>query len=319
LFGIRLIKCRFAFIKIYTLKIEQVLAHYLLKNKQLTLQGIGTFHLEASLPDSADPDKPIYIPADAVSFDYNPKVTEDDQLVDFLVEHTKKIKPLASSDLDSFLSLGRQFLNIGKPFVLQNIGTLEKANSGELIFTGGQPVAPRMEPQKAKIEDEGAEQHEENLFNDYQKERIRGNGKQTLFVILTVVILGLIIWAAWHFIVDNSGEKIETTDSVVPVADSTDYKDSVAAVQALNSNGLDGLNNSDTSGFKVIVNQFQSLQAATNRLNTLKRNNRNVEIYTEDSVSYKIGESFNLPLSDTTRIMDSLSRYYGRKKLQLEF
>ena len=99
------------------MKIDQVLVHYLLKTKHLSLQGIGTFDLDATLPDSADPDKPIIIPADAIKFNYNPKTVEDDELVNFIVLHTKKIKPLASSDLDSFLSLGRQFLNIGKPLI----------------------------------------------------------------------------------------------------------------------------------------------------------------------------------------------------------
>ena len=108
------------------MKIEQVLVHYLLKTKQLTLQGIGTFHLDAAIPDTADSEKPVVIPENAITFTYDPRATEDDGLVDFIVEHTKKIKPLAASDLDSFLSLGRQFLNIGKPFNLPHIGTLGK-------------------------------------------------------------------------------------------------------------------------------------------------------------------------------------------------
>src|SRR6185437_16456160 len=113
----------------------------LLKTKQLTLQGIGIFHLDASVPTSADPDKPIIIPENAITFQYDPRAKEDEGLVDFIVEHTRKIKPLAASDLDSFLSLGRQFLNIGKPFNLPHIGTLEKLNSGVLSFIGGQHVA----------------------------------------------------------------------------------------------------------------------------------------------------------------------------------
>ena len=108
---------------------------YLLKNKQISLQGIGTFKLDISLPEVTDNEKPVIIPANAVSFHYDPKVGEEETIVDFIVEHTKKIKPLASADLDSFLTLGRQFLNIGKPFTIQNLGTLDKLKSGELEFT----------------------------------------------------------------------------------------------------------------------------------------------------------------------------------------
>ena len=119
------------------MKIEQALVLYLLKHKQISLQGIGTFKIDALLPESTDNDKPVVIPPDAISFVYDPKTGEDDELIDFIVQNTKKIKPLASADLDSFLTLGRQFLNIGKPFTIQNLGTLEKLNNGDLEFKPG--------------------------------------------------------------------------------------------------------------------------------------------------------------------------------------
>ena len=318
MFGIRLIKCRFAFTKIDTLKIEQVLVHYLLKNKHLTLQGIGTFTLDAAIPDSADPEKPIVIPADAITFHYDPKVTEDEELVDFIVLHTKKIKPLASSDLDSFLSLGRQFLNIGKPLNLQNIGTLEKLNSGDLVFIPGQMIAPRMEPQKAKIEDEGAEEHEENMFNDYQKERRSGNSKQTFFVILSLLVVALIVWAVWHYSTNKTDENVSTTDSVVPVDDSSRIKDSMAVYAPADSNKINN-NPLDSATFKVVVNEFTNQAAALRRLQNLKTYHRNVIMYTDDSVTYKIAEPFTLPLSDTTKVLDSLNRYYRKNKTSIEF
>ncbi len=318
MFGIRLIKCRFAIIKINTLKIEQVLVHYLLKNKFLTLQGIGTLSLDSAVPDSADPEKPIIIPADAITFHYDPKVTEDDKLVDFIVVHTKKIKPLASSDLDSFLSLGRQFLNIGKPFNLHNIGTLEKLNSGELVFIGGQLMAPRMEPQRAKIEDEGAEEHEENMFKDYQQDRKSGNGKQTIFAILFILVLGLIVWGIWRYNSNKSDENISTTDAVVPVTDSARIKDSMSIYTPFDSNTINK-NLPDISSFKVVVNEFTNAQSASRRLEILKKYNRNVVMFTNDSITFKVAEPFSLPLSDTTKVMDSLNRYYGKNKTHIEF
>jgi len=298
------------------LKIEQVLVHYLLKNKFLNLQGIGTFHLEANLPDTADTDKPVFIPADAIKFHYDPKVTEDEGLVDFIVQHTKKIKPLASSDLDSFLSLGRQFLNIGKPFYLPDIGTIEKLNSGELVFIGGQLIAPRMEPQRAKIEDEGAEEHEANMFNDYQREKSQVDGRKLFFIALSLLILGLIGWAIWHYAFnENKEENVSTTEDIVPMADSSHIKDSMA----LNNPGSSHTtfkNPTDTFTFKVVVNEFRDKQAALTRYANLKNYNRKVILYTDDSVTYKIAEPFIRPLSDTSKVLDSLNRYYNKTKIE---
>ena len=179
------------------MKIEQALVLYLLKHKQISLQGIGTFKIDAIVPESTDSDKPVFIPSDAISFVYDPKTTEDNELIDFIVQNTKKIKPLASADLDSYLTLGRQFLNIGKPFTIQNLGTLEKLKNGDLEFKPG-PLIQKVEVPKLKIEDEGAEQHEENLFNDYRRER-SGNNSRAVLIIFIIVILGLGSWAAWYF------------------------------------------------------------------------------------------------------------------------
>lgn len=304
--------------KITTLKIEQVLVHYLLKNKFLILQGIGTFRLEATLPDTADPEKPIIIPADAITFQYDPKVTEDEGLVDFIVQYTHKIKPLASSDLDSFLSLGRQFLNIGKPFTLPSIGTIDKLNSGELVFVGGQLIAPRMEPQKTKIEDEGAEKHEENLFNDYQKERKQIDSQKIFLVVVLLVLAGLIGWAIWYFGFHNEDvDTVTSTEAIAPVGDSSHIKDSLA--RAAGNYNLSTKNSTDSFTFKIVVNEFRNKQAAITRFENLKSYNRKVIMYTDDSIIYKIAEPFMRPLSDTTKVLDSLNRYYSADKTKIEY
>ena len=288
------------------MKIEQVLVYYLLKTKHLDLQGIGTFQLESSVPDVTDSDKPVVLPENSVTFYYDPKVTEDEGLVDFIVEQTHKIKPLAASDLDSFLSLGRQFLNIGKPFSLPNIGTLEKLNSGLLAFKPGQMIAEKIEPNKIRNEGENGAEPEESLFNDYQKDRRSNGGPKLLLVLLVLIILGFIGWAVWHFAFNksNAPEALTTTEPIVPVKDSALKSDSTIIANAKPVN--------DTVSFRVIVNQYRTAFSAEKRLAALKRNNRNVVMYTDDSSTFKIAEPFHLPLSDTTKVLDSLKAFYPK-------
>ena len=297
------------------MKIEQVLVHYLIKNKSLPLQGIGTFKLEASIPDSADTNKPVFIPENAITFDYNPRQTEDEGLVDFIVEHTNKIKPLAASDLDSFLSLARQFLNIGKPFILPNIGTLEKLNSGVLAFKQGLLIAEKMEPNKVRNQDDG-EVHEESLFNDYQKERKNNNGGKTILILLVLIIIGCLVWGVWHyaFTKKEPTETLNSTEGIIPVKDSAFKADSTTIAGAK----LKPQEVSDTVSFKIVIREYHTQNAAEKRLEKLKAFQRNVVLYTDDSITYKIAESFNLPLSDTTRILDSLKRYYAKARLEIK-
>lgn len=298
------------------MKIDQVLIHYLLKHKQLPLQGIGTFRLEAVLPDTADPDKPIIIPENAISFQYDPKVAEDKNLIDFIIENTRKIRPLASSDLESYLMLGREFLNIGNPFILPNIGTLQKTNSGELVFKGGQHAADKIGTQRVKIEDEGAEKYEENMFNDYQRKHKTQNGN-TILIAVSLLVVGFIAWAVWRYAFNNEEqqEKLSSTDMIVPLPDSSQKTDSLSTTNPLlNANNNVFRNPLDSFTFQVVVNEFTNSQAALARLAQLKSYGRNVILYTNDSITYKIAEPFMRPLADTTKVLDSLSRYYGNSK-----
>jgi hypothetical protein len=302
-------------------KIEQALVLYLLKHKQIALQGIGTFRIDALVPENTDSDKPFVIPPDAISFVYDSKAGEDDELIDFIVQNTKKIKPLASADLDSFLTLGRQFLNIGKPFTIQNLGTLEKLNNGDLEFKPG-PLIQKVEVPKLKIEDEGAEQHEENLFNDYKTEP-SGDNRRTLLIIFTIIILGAGAWAAWNFgFRKNNAEKIPATDAIIPIADTVATPKKIDT-SVVSQNLADSLNkfkvpSSDSFTFNVVVRQTRDKEVALARLAILKSFGRNVIMYTSDSITFKVAEPFALPLSDTSRILDSLNKKFYDGKAFIE-
>lgn len=303
------------------MKIEQALVLYLIKHKQISLQGIGTFKIDGSISENTDNDKPVIIPAESVSFIYDPKVKEEDELIDFIVLNTKKIKPLASADLDSFLTLGRQFLNIGKPFTIQNLGTLEKLKSGQLEFKGG-PLIQKVEVPHTKIKDEGAEKHEENLFNDYQKERSSNNGKVILIVII-IILLGLGAWAAWHYGFQKNNTE-SAADNIVPIKDTSDISqkqkaDLLAETQRITDSVRNIQKNPvDSFTFKVVVKETTSKDVALAMFQHLKTNGRKVIMYTRDSITYKVFQPFMLPLSDTTRILDSLNHYYYRGKAHVE-
>ncbi len=312
------------------MKIEQALVLYLLKNKQISLQGIGNFKIEGSFPETMDNEKPVIIPPEAISFTYNPKGEEEPDLIDFLVVHTKKIKPLASADLDSFLTLGRQFLNIGKPFTIQNLGTLEKLKSGMLEFRPG-PLIQRVETPQTKIEDEGAEPHEENMFHEYGKENT--NNRKALVLILIIILLVAGTWAGWHYGFSNkANEQTESNDNnIVPVLDSsasTDsarMKDSVAAAKKINdSTSNDSLkiaqkNITDSVSFNVVVFQTSDKDSAMSRFSRIKKHGTKVIMYTDDdSITFKIAHQFRLPLKDTTKLLDSLNRHFYRGKAHLE-
>ncbi|MBA3674771.1 MAG: hypothetical protein H0W75_07420 [Chitinophagaceae bacterium] len=291
------------------MKIEQVLVHQLYNKKKITLQGIGSFNLDSSVSLPVDSDKGMIIPENALSFEYDPRAVEDEGLIDAMVQNTKKIKPLASSDLDSFLMLGRQFLNIGKPFTIEGLGTLDKAQSGELFFIPGQFTTPKIEAPKALKANESEEKS--GLFPDYNAET-KNNYTKPVLIIVAILLLCLGAWAAYHFF--SQKNKSDQVNKPQPVQNNTDSvalnKDTTIAPATAN----------DHYTFKIVFKKTADKRAALKAYNRMKEYGHTVIMYTSDSVIYKVAEPFTLPLSDTTHIKDSLNKYYylGKGRVELK-
>lgn len=302
----------------------------MLRHKELPLQGIGIFKLEGNIAEPSDPGKSIVIPADAINFTYNPRIAEDADLVNYISEATGKIKPLASADLDSYLTLGRQFLNIGKPMVLPNIGTLEKTNSGELVFRGGQHVMESATPPKTTTDEvEVPESEEETSFSDFPSQK--RNGARGFLYLLILVILGLTVWAIWKYAFNQESQSTITHTDIEPVpatspvnVDSAgdDMNAMVMKPDSVSSSPTGASVNTktnDTVGFRIVVGIYKSFDAGNKRLIDMKLAHRNVVLYTTDSINYKVAEPFpNLPLRDTTKIKDSMMSYYGPRNYLIE-
>ena len=190
------------------MKIEQLLVQHFYKHKMATLQGMGILTLSSDVIFPADNDKTIEIPANAIHFTYDDKAKEDESLINFIVQQTRKIRPLAASDLESYFALGKQFLNLGKPFIIEGIGTLHKNQQGLFEFIPGHYVSQKTEviPAQLKEKPEG-----DISFASPEKERGR---KKWLFFGLTLFILALAGLSAWYFLVKKNSNE-ETDQNVI--------------------------------------------------------------------------------------------------------
>ena len=114
------------------MKFDVQLASYLYENKTLRLEGIGTFTLDSKVSVPHEQEKEIFYPIEGLSFTYNPKSTSEEEVIFYLVKKLHKIEPLIRSDLESYLSNIRQFLNLGKPYTIEGVGTLNKTTRAHL-------------------------------------------------------------------------------------------------------------------------------------------------------------------------------------------
>ena len=90
------------------------------------MPGIGIFSLDDKvvIPESSDKNVRDFL--QHIQFKQFNVLRADDALIEFIRTHTGKIKPLAESDLESYVADGKLMLNIGKPFHIEGIGTLIK-------------------------------------------------------------------------------------------------------------------------------------------------------------------------------------------------
>lgn len=302
------------------MKIEQLLVQHLYHTKQVALQGIGIFKLRPDVALPAEGDKFFSMPADAFSFEYNLKTTEDESLVDYIVQHTNKIKPLASSDLDSYAILARQFLNIGKPFHIEGVGTIQKNQQGIYEFIPGQIITPKIDDiprQLREKRDESVSFESESTANN------SGKNSRIIFIFAGIVLAGL---AIYYFLVVKKPGNIETTEQTVmmPKTLKNDtIKTAILKIDTTNKNSADSINRStntipptiktDSSNFKIVLKEYGTQKAAQKAYDRLTSYGHKLILVKMDSVRYKLVMPFSLPLSDTLRMIDSIKTFFGGK------
>lgn len=295
------------------MKIEHLLVQHFYKNRQVTLQGIGTFRLSPDFVLPAENDKDAVIPENAISFSYDARAEEDGALIGYIVEQTRKMKPLASADLDSYLVLGKQFLNIGKPFKIEGLGMLIKNQQGEYQFTQGSSLSSKPEATPPTLVKEKTEDNDIS-FGDKAGNNT-STGKKLVNVAAAVLLIGILGAAAWYFFMrDKANNSTQTVKQQPEVKTDTNktvgsiLPDSSAPVKKDSAVTVTQVANTSPYSFKVV---FRVLSQSGALKKKLELNKPNVVMYSSDSVNYKLAEVFTLPLSDTTRIKDSLRIFYA--------
>jgi hypothetical protein len=294
------------------MKIEQLLVQHFYNNREVTLQGMGTFTLSPDFVAPKENDKDAEIPDNAISFQYNARATADDTLVDYIVQQTRKMRSLAAADLDSYLVLGKQFLNIGKPFKIEGMGLLEKNQQGELEFTKGYSFHAKAENTPAALKE--ARVNPEISFASETK-KPEGSSKKGLLIAGLMIGLGLIGTVVWYFFIRNPNPVIEKTLLEVK-ADTAKNNIPLPDTAVLKTTPPIAVNDGYT--FKVVFLQTADSAAAAYRMNVLTARKHKVIMYKKDSATYRLAEPFALPLADTARIKDSLNKYYYLGKAFIE-
>jgi hypothetical protein len=316
-------------------KVDNLLGPYLYQYKKLFLPGIGLFTLDdkAVLPDDT---AKIKSPIEGISFNAKTGGALEDSLVQYIKDETGKMKALAEADLHSYIATAFQYLNIGKPFYFEGIGTLQKNKDNNYIFTAGTVIPQRIEDNPNRY----AETSRKSAFADKEEKPGRGFNAGGLIVVLGVLItLALIGWGGYYLYSKNTNDNIAVvqpenkpaTDSSATVAatipDSSGKKpDSIEkAIKKDSAVAKTDPISAPAGGYKFVFETTNRKLRALKRyeqlkdVTVLKNYNNKVNLETADSVSFKLYTVVACPAADTNHVKDQLNAwYYGTKEIKVK-
>lgn len=291
------------------MKLSSVLAKYLNANGTLNLPGFGTFTRTNTYDPNIDYGKKGAT-LGQTKFEQAEVKNFDTDLLDFVSSDTGKMKVLALSDLESQLDAVTQFLNTGKPYYFNGIGTLTKKLNGTYDFISDAQLSSTSE----KVKEVSPQKEQVTLpksFSSVGKPASSGKSRSPIILILTLTTIALAASAWFYFNNKKEGQPIseipEVTESTTPLLqvkpDSTsNVKNNAAAVSQ---------NTTATGVYKYVLETARKARAEK-RFNQLKTIKWPVELEMVDSATYKI--VMKLPVSkDSVRMKDSLRILSGRQ------
>ncbi len=300
------------------MKLAPLLAQYLYTNKRLDLPGIGTFRLDpyaVAEPDNSKQGKAIN--PGSVSFE-NVSIREAPDLITFISSQTRKLKALAAADLDSHIELVQQFLNIGKPFLLEGIGSLVKIKSGEYAFTSGQVMPESMKDYSAR--EISSTSSTEESFSDYRKpinqQGEKSKWRKPVIGLLALAGIALAVWGGYtvyKMTTSQNNEKVAKKEETVLVPEVQTIITDTTRKLAETTQSTPEIKKITPAGKLKFVLEKANAKRAFERYAKLKTFYWPVQLETADSVSYTLFMVLPSSYADTARIVDSLTNLNGKR------
>jgi len=334
------------------LKLPQLLSQYLYQTRKLDLPGIGSFSLDPEAVIPQETDKMGQMPATGIQFRNVTVATPEDALINFIKEHTGKMKSLAASDLDFFLTTGRQLLNIGKPFYLEGIGTLAKNKDGRLDFAPGEYMVARIDAPRSQ----GHQATERNVTDEGPREREPRSSTDRQGLLLIALVAGLLIIGGGGYylykrnslpepaaekqavvIPDTTANKPDASTAVNPSSGDTAAASKTVATQpqvslppastpavttpAVSTSATATTNVPVPPGatlYHFIILSTDNKHRALRRYNQLLGYQLNIKMDQKDSAWFKLYFPIAALTKDTSYIKDSLADTYAAPKVFIE-
>jgi hypothetical protein len=284
------------------MKADQLISRYLAIHGAVSLQGIGRFIYEVREDASGDIEKTPNFSDDSIRFEFDKNASEDNQFIDFLSEKTGKKRSLIASDLESFILTGKQFLNIGKPLIIKDLGILLKNQQGTYEFTQGSNTHEPIDISGPKSNQQQSNPDEID-FSSIPKKKAGNKSKGLIFTIALLVLLLVIL------ILNFNSKENKSSDLSDEPADTSLSQSGNAKIDSA------GLSNSITDSNQfMIVKSFKTINEAQTIQSKFLGMGYDIQLNAKDSNEFSLCVIMPRKISDTTFVKDSI-----QKAMNLQF
>jgi hypothetical protein len=287
-------------------KYHSYIREFLIRNKTISLEKIGTFNLEGVI------DEHNLQPRNII-FEFDKKALTTPELVTFVAEKTGKSKMITEADLSDEFEQARQFINIGKSYEFSGIGAIRSNNERVYQFTAADP---------SSYQNTVAEKKKKRI--DEHSEIRKSNSKGAVMfvaVLIIVLILGVIGWGGYHLLVKNKNTAATETQPA-PAADTAKATDSASIKDTANKTAAipkdsvvaSAIAAADSAVYRFVFERTNNTERAYTRFNQLKEYGDHVlmdSTKTDSSTAYRLYLKIKLPSTDTARVRDSLELYFN--------
>jgi len=293
---------------------DTLIKDFFYENKFISFEKIGTLTLSES-----------YIPGHApepgsIKPQFDKKAETSPELAVYISSKTGKNRILLQSDLESYVELMRQFMNIGKPSEIEGIGNFKLGRTGEYVFEQSDPSQKKDDYKPVK------KQAQTNESQFTSKNATNNNVVMLLALVIVLGLLGILGWGSYKLFIeqkplitsqaDSLQSSYNTQDSQAVLQTPPDTSTNTASVPVGPIDSIATTPITDTAVYKFI--HERTIDSARAYSRTAKLRTYGYPAYIDsvqrDTITYyTLYVQYKLAAADTTRYRDSLNKNFQRK------
>lgn len=299
--------------------IAKYIGLFLLKNNFCYLHGLGNLELKKK-PASYDGDN---LRAPEYEVVLTPGGSIDDTLANFIATHEQTSISKAANAIREFSTATRAELAAGKEVDLPGVGKFVDRN-GAVGFVANPHLQHSPPPvptiRMAKRTEEQPDFRRDTAETDSGGGEIAW-GRIAILALLAIIVIVGGLFAYRYFSSNDAATTPANRDTVVaqPAVQPPAIVTPMDTAARLDSNKAVAAPPAQTpSGdYTIVLNSYPTKAAAEKRIGTLTKNGNKVELLARDSANYMVVMHMPVSTGDTTKMLDSLRRFFNPKGVHI--